>query len=149
MGVRKGSATFFSLSDVWCLAASSSSKPDDRDFVVDSEAPMHMLSKKALNSIEQETVRASRNRTTVITSDGEVQDDEPAFPVRLQVHLQYRYRRARYEMILRHIQQPRSRSKHSRTLGDQLRDSKETPKNTSKNEDIDTARGTPLRDLPE
>ena len=34
---------------------------------------MHMLSRKDLFSAELETVRVSRNRTTVITVNGEVQ----------------------------------------------------------------------------
>ena len=39
---------------------------------------MHMLSRKDLNSAELETVRVSRNRTTVITACGEVQTNEEA-----------------------------------------------------------------------
>ena len=42
-------------------------------FVVDSGASMHMLSKKDLNSAELGTVRVSRNPTTVMTANGEVQ----------------------------------------------------------------------------
>ena len=39
---------------------------------------MHMLSRTDLNSAELETVRVSRNRTTVITACGEVQTNEEA-----------------------------------------------------------------------
>ena len=39
---------------------------------------MHMLSRKDLNSAELETVRVSRNPTSVITADGEVQTNEDA-----------------------------------------------------------------------
>ena len=39
---------------------------------------MHMLSRKDLNSPELETVRESRNPTTVITANGEVQTNEEA-----------------------------------------------------------------------
>ena len=39
---------------------------------------MHMLSRKDLNSVELQTVRVSRNRTTVITANGEVQTHEEA-----------------------------------------------------------------------
>ena len=39
---------------------------------------MHMLSRKDLKSAELETIRASRNPTTVITASGEVQTNEEA-----------------------------------------------------------------------
>ena len=41
-------------------------------------ASMHMLSRKDLNSAELETVRVSRNPTTVVTANGEVQTNEVA-----------------------------------------------------------------------
>ena len=53
-------------------------KPEEREFVVDSRASMHMISKKALNSAELETVTTSRSPTTVITANGEVQTNEEA-----------------------------------------------------------------------
>ena len=40
-------ATFFSPSENWCLPASNL-KPEEREFVVDSCASMHMISKKGL-----------------------------------------------------------------------------------------------------
>ena len=43
---------------------------------MDSGASMHMLSRK--DSAELETVRVSRNSTTVITASGEVQTNEDA-----------------------------------------------------------------------
>ena len=46
--------------------------------MVDLGASMHMLSKKDLNSAELETVRVSRNRTTGIAANGEVQTHEEA-----------------------------------------------------------------------
>ena len=55
------------------MPAPSSKKPEEREFVVDSRAPMHMLSKKVLSSDEMETLRRS-----VVTSDGEVQTNEEA-----------------------------------------------------------------------
>ena len=64
---EKHKATFFSPSDVSCLPAPSSVSPEEREFVVDSESSMRMLSRKDLNSVELETVRVSRNPTTVIT----------------------------------------------------------------------------------
>ena len=39
---------------------------------------MHMLSKKDLSSDEMETLRRSRNRTTVVKANGEVQTNEEA-----------------------------------------------------------------------
>ena len=39
---------------------------------------MHMLSKKDLSSDETETLRRSRNPTTVVTANGEVQTNEEA-----------------------------------------------------------------------
>ena len=45
-------------------------KPEAKEFVVDSGALMHMISKKDLNSAELETVTTSRSPTTVITTNG-------------------------------------------------------------------------------
>ena len=70
-------ATFFSPSVNRCLPASTL-KPEEREFVVDSSASMHIISKKDLNSAELETVTTSRSPTTVITANGEVQTDEEA-----------------------------------------------------------------------
>ena len=70
-------ATFFSPSENWCLLASNL-KPEEREFVVDSGASMHMISKIDLNSAELETVATSRSPTTVITANGEVQTHEEA-----------------------------------------------------------------------
>ena len=71
-------ATFFSPANEWCLPAPSRIKPEERDFVVDSGASMHMLSKKDPNSAELETVKVSENPTTVVTANGEVQTKEEA-----------------------------------------------------------------------
>ena len=57
-------ATFFSPSENWCLPAPLNLKPEEREFVVDSGASMHMISKKDLNSAELETVATSRSPTT-------------------------------------------------------------------------------------
>ena len=70
-------ATFFSPSENRCLLASTP-KFEEREFVVDSGASMHMISKKDLNSAELETVTTSRSPTTVITANGEVQTHEEA-----------------------------------------------------------------------
>ena len=69
--------TFFSLSENRCLPASIL-KPEEREFVVDSGASMHMISKKELNSAEMDTLTTSKSPTTVITANGEVQTHEEA-----------------------------------------------------------------------
>ena len=61
---EKHKTTFFSPSENWCLPAPSTIKPEEREFVVDSGASMHMISKKDLNSNELETVTTSRSPTT-------------------------------------------------------------------------------------
>ena len=53
-------------------------KPEERDFVVDSGASMHMISKKDLSDAEMDTLTKSCSPTTVITSIGEVQTHEEA-----------------------------------------------------------------------
>ena len=55
-----------------------SQNTDKRMFVVDSGASVHMLSKKDLSSDEMDTLRRSRNPTTVVTANGEVQTNEEA-----------------------------------------------------------------------
>ena len=75
---EKHKTTFFSPSENWCLPAPSTLKAEEREFVVDSGASMHMISKKDLNSVELETVTTSRCPTTVITANGQVQTNEEA-----------------------------------------------------------------------
>ena len=55
-----------------------SKNTEERMFVVDSGASMHMLSKKDLSSEEMDTLRRSRNPTTVVTANGGVQTHEEA-----------------------------------------------------------------------
>ena len=55
-----------------------SKSTEDRTFAVDSGASMYMLSKKDLSSQELDTLRRSRNPTTVMTANGEVQTNEEA-----------------------------------------------------------------------
>ena len=57
---EKDKATFFSPSDEWSLPAASTIKPEEREFVVDSGANMHMVSKKDLASAELDTVKVSQ-----------------------------------------------------------------------------------------
>ena len=53
-------------------------EPEEREFVVDSGANMHMVSEKDLNSAELETMRTSRSPTTVMTANGEVRTSKEA-----------------------------------------------------------------------
>ena len=59
---EKHKTTFFSPSENWCLPAPSTIKPEEKEFVVDSGASMHMISKKDLSNAEMETVTTSRVR---------------------------------------------------------------------------------------
>ena len=53
-------------------------KPEEREFVVDSGASIHMISKKDLNSAEMDTLTKSCCPMSVITANGEVQTHEEA-----------------------------------------------------------------------
>ena len=75
---EKHKAAFFSPSQNWCLPAPSNLQPEEQEFVVDSGASMHMISKKDLASAELETVTTSSSPTTVVTPKGEVQTHEEA-----------------------------------------------------------------------
>ena len=70
-------ATFFSPSENRCLPASTL-KPEEREFVVDSGASMHMISKKDLSDDEMDTLTKSCSATIVITANGKVQTHEEA-----------------------------------------------------------------------
>ena len=74
-------ATFFSPSENRCLPASSL-KPEEREFVVDSGASMHMISKEDLSDAEMDTLTKSCSPTIVITANGEVQTHEEAVYVK-------------------------------------------------------------------
>ena len=52
--------------------------PEEREFEVDSGASVHMVRKKDRKSADLETMRISRNPTTVMTDNGEVQTREEA-----------------------------------------------------------------------
>ena len=60
------------------MPAPSNLKPEEREFVVDSSASMHMISKKDLNSDEMDTLTKSCSPTRVIKANGEVQTHEEA-----------------------------------------------------------------------
>ena len=70
-------ASFFSSPENRCHLASSL-KPEEREFVVDSGASMHMISKKDLSEAEMDTLTKSCSPTIVITANGEVQTQEEA-----------------------------------------------------------------------
>ena len=63
----------FSPTNEWCLAAPSVIKLEEREFVVDSGASMHMQSSQDL-----EIVRVSESPTMVVTANGEVHTKEEA-----------------------------------------------------------------------
>ena len=73
----KDKTTFYSPSGVMGIA-SCINEPEEREFVVDSIASMHMVSKKDLNSAELETMGISRIPTTVMTANSEVLTREEA-----------------------------------------------------------------------
>ena len=74
---EKNKAAFFSSPENRCLPASTL-KPEEREFVVDSGASMHMMSKKDLSDAEMDTLTKSCSPTIVITANGEVQTHEEA-----------------------------------------------------------------------
>ena len=55
-------ATFYSPTEAWVMLAPSSKKPEEREFVVDSGASMHMMGKKELSSDELDTLRCAAPR---------------------------------------------------------------------------------------
>ena len=75
---KKDKAAFYFPAEEWVLLAASTKEPEEREFVVDLGASMHMVSKEDLNSAELGTKRTSRSPTTVMTANGEVQTREEA-----------------------------------------------------------------------
>ena len=69
-------AAFFSSPENRCLCINS--EPEEREFVVDSGASMHMISKKDLSKAEMDTLTKSCSPTIVTTANGEVQTQEEA-----------------------------------------------------------------------
>ena len=60
------------------MPAASTINSEEREFVVDSGASMHMVSMKDLNEAELETVRIPKNLTMVVTANVEVLTKEKA-----------------------------------------------------------------------
>ena len=77
-------ATFFSPSENRCLPESTL-KPEEREFVVDSGASMHMISKKVLSDAELETVTTSRSPTTRTTSSSQCTTSTPMTTLTLTI----------------------------------------------------------------
>ena len=69
--------TFYTLIEVEAMPAPSSTTPEEREFVVDSGASMHMTTAKELSSEEMDTVKRFRT-PTVLTANGEVHTHEEA-----------------------------------------------------------------------
>ena len=74
---KKDKATFFSPAK-WVLPSASARESEEREFVVDSGASMHVVSETDLNSAELETMRTSRSPTTVMTANGEERTNKEA-----------------------------------------------------------------------
>ena len=53
----KKKTRFYFPAEEWVLPAASTKEPEEREFVVDSGASVHMVSEKDLNSAELETIR--------------------------------------------------------------------------------------------
>ena len=68
---------FFSSPENRCHLTSSL-KTEEREFVVDPSASMHMISKKGLSEAEMDILTKSCRLTKVITANGEVQTQEEA-----------------------------------------------------------------------
>ena len=73
---EKNKARFFSPSENRCLPAPSTLKPQEREFVVDSGASMHMISRKDLSDAEMDTLTKSCSPTIVIKRIGFILDYE-------------------------------------------------------------------------
>ena len=75
---EKDKTTFYSPTEELLLPVVSIKEPEEREFVVDSGASVHMVSKRDLNPAQLETMRISRNTTTVMTANSKVQTREEA-----------------------------------------------------------------------
>ena len=75
---KEDKATFYSPSEEWIIPAAPTITSEEREFVVDSGASMHMVSKNDLNESELETGRASKNPTVTLTANSEVPAKEEA-----------------------------------------------------------------------
>ena len=69
--LKKSDKTSFHTPTEKGMSAPTSKRPEEREFVVDSGASMHIKKKKELSSEEMGTVRRFRNPTVVLTASGE------------------------------------------------------------------------------
>ena len=60
------------------MPAPTSTSPEEREFVFDPGASVHMMSKKRISSEEMDTVKRSRTPTVVLTASAEVHANEEA-----------------------------------------------------------------------
>ena len=93
--------TFFSPSENMCLLASTL-RLEEREFVVDSGASMHMISKKDLSDAEMDTLTKLCSPTIVMTANGAVQTHEEAtvYVKELDTILDYESRRKHASSII-------------------------------------------------
>ena len=75
---EKDKAAFYSPTEEWIMPVESTIKMEEREFVEDSGARMHIVRKRDLDSAELATMRTSRSPTTVITTNNEVQTRQEA-----------------------------------------------------------------------
>ena len=83
----KDNAAFCLPTEKWIMPSASTIKPNEREFVVDSGASMHMVNKRDLTSAEVETMRISKSTTTVMTASDEVQTRREATVYVEELHL--------------------------------------------------------------
>ena len=69
-------ATFFKPKLEWAAASTSTVSPDEKEFVVDSGASMHVMSMTDVSPEELETVKVCRLPTTVMTATGSIDTTE-------------------------------------------------------------------------
>ena len=69
---------FYTPIKVKVMLTHTSTRSEEREFVVDSGASMHMMSKRDLSSEEMDTVKRFRTPTVVLTANGEVHTHEEA-----------------------------------------------------------------------
>ena len=75
---EKDKATFYSHTNEWIMPAASTIKPEEREFVADSGASMHLASQRDLRFADLETMKIWKYPMTVMTANGEVQTREEA-----------------------------------------------------------------------
>ena len=75
---KESKDTFCSLAEAWVMPAPSSTILAERQFVTDSGASMHTMSKKDLSSGELDTPKRSKTSITVVTANGVVETSEEA-----------------------------------------------------------------------